>query len=230
MGTRKYYTYVHRYLYAMKKKNTLVYLDSDLVERAKRENINISRLTEGALKQALEIETPRTAKEHLRRLLADVGSESSLYGETYLLPFQKESLKLTKVGPFDNFEARFSRNSINLIQGPCGSGKSTMIRSILHAFGISHRYFTDKAFSNGTITLRLIPKHNSINITGVDNSKNTTRGYQCLIADDPLERLPKDMIVPFFAELKPLGIQIMITASLLVDVSQLTNDTHIVLL
>jgi post-segregation antitoxin (ccd killing protein) len=70
------------------KKNTLLYLDSDLVERAKRENINISRLTEEALKQALEIGRPRTAQEHLRKLLADVGNESSFYGETYLLPFQ----------------------------------------------------------------------------------------------------------------------------------------------
>jgi hypothetical protein len=33
----------------------LLYLDSDLVERAKKENIDISRLTEEALKEALEV-------------------------------------------------------------------------------------------------------------------------------------------------------------------------------
>jgi len=42
----------------------MVYLDANLVERAKKENINISRLAEEALKQALEIERPRTAQEH----------------------------------------------------------------------------------------------------------------------------------------------------------------------
>jgi len=212
------------------KKNTLLYLDSDLVERAKRENINISRLTEGALKLALEIETPRTAKEHLRRLLTEVGNESSLYGETYLLTFQIESLKLTKVGPFDNFEAHFSRNSISVIHGSCGSGKSTIIRSILCAFGIRHRYFTEKAFDTGTISVKVFPRQDSINITGMNSSQNILRGYKCLIADDPLERIPKDIIVPLFAELEHLEIQIILTASLLIDVSQLPNDIHIITL
>jgi post-segregation antitoxin (ccd killing protein) len=110
----------------MRKKN-MVYLDANLVERAKKENINISRLAEEALKQALEIERPRTAQEHLRKLLAEVGSESSFYGETYFLPFQIESLKLTNVGPFDNFEAKFHKNSTNIIHGSCGNGKSTII-------------------------------------------------------------------------------------------------------
>ena len=93
----------------MEKTNTLLYLDSDLVERAKRHNINISELTKEALKQALEKERPRTAQEHLRKLLVEIGSETSFYGETYFLPFQIESLRLTKVGLFDNFEAHFSR-------------------------------------------------------------------------------------------------------------------------
>jgi len=59
------------------KKNTLLYLDADLVERAKKENINISKLTEEVLKQALEVERTRTAQERLRKLLAGVGNEDS---------------------------------------------------------------------------------------------------------------------------------------------------------
>jgi len=212
------------------KKNTLLYLDSDLVERAKRENLNISRLTEEALKQALEITTPKTAKEHLRRLLAEVGNESSFYGETHLLPFQIESLELTKVGPLNHFEAHFRRNSINVIHGSCGSGKSTIIRSILCAFGIRHKYFTEKAYDTGAISVKLFPGQDSIKITGMNSSQNTLKGYKCLIADDPLERIPKDIIVPLFAELKHLGIQIILTASLLIDVSQLPDDIHIITL
>jgi post-segregation antitoxin (ccd killing protein) len=210
------------------KKNTLLYLDSDLVEKAKRENINISRLTEEALKQALEIERPRTAKEHLRKLLAEVGNESSFYGETYLLPFQIQSLKLTRVGPFDNFEVHFSRNSVNLIYGPCGSGKSTIIRSILYAFGIRHKRFTERVLSEGTITVKLFPGQDSINVMGMESGQNALRGYQCLVADDSLERILKDMIAPLFAELKRLGIQIILTASPLIDVSKLPNDIRII--
>jgi post-segregation antitoxin (ccd killing protein) len=210
------------------KKNTLLYLDSNLVEMAKKENINISRLTEEALKQALEITTPRTAQEHLRKMLAEVGSENSFYGETYFLPFQIESLRLTKVGPLANFEARFPRDSINVIHGSCGSGKSTIIRSILYAFSIKHKHFTEKAFDTGAISVKLFPGQDSINITGMNSSQNILRGYKCLIADDPLERIPKDIIVPLFAELKNLRIQIILTASLLVDVSKLPKDTRII--
>ncbi|MEM2112288.1 MAG: hypothetical protein QXX08_10515, partial [Candidatus Bathyarchaeia archaeon] len=60
---------------------------------------------------------PKTAQEHLQRMLAEMGCEDSFYGETYLLPFQIEKLKLIKVGPFENFEATFKANSINMIHG-----------------------------------------------------------------------------------------------------------------
>ncbi len=71
------------------KRKTLLYLDSELIEKAKEENINVSKLTEGALKQALEVKVLRTAKDHLQKLLAEVGNENSIYEETYFLPFQK---------------------------------------------------------------------------------------------------------------------------------------------
>jgi post-segregation antitoxin (ccd killing protein) len=216
------------YVFCFMKKSALLYLDSDLVETANRGNINISRLTEEALKQALEVERPRTSKEHLRKLLAEVGNEISFYGETYLLPFQIESLKLTKVGPFDNFEAHFSRNSINLIHGSCGSGKSTIIRSILYAFGIRHKHFTERVLSEGTITVKLFPRQDFINVTGMKSGQNALRGYKCVVGDDSLERILKDMIAPFFAELKHLGIQIILTASPLIDTSKLPNDIRII--
>jgi hypothetical protein len=131
------------------------------------------------------------------------------------------------VRPFDNFEAKFHKNSTNIIHGSCGSGKSTIIRAILFAFCVKHRYFTSRVYNDGIITLRLFPNQDSISITGMGN-QNSARGYRCLIADGSLERLPKNMIVPFFAELKNLGIQVIITASLLIDVSQLSNDAHII--
>jgi post-segregation antitoxin (ccd killing protein) len=207
------------------KKNTLLYLDSDLVERAKRENINISRLTEEALKQTLEIRTPRTAEEHLRKMLAEVGNENSFCGETYLLPFQIESLKLNKVGPFDNLEVFFQKNSLNVIYGSCGSGKSTIIRSILLAFGIKHRYFTNRVFANGKIQLKLFPQQESVSI---ESHGNATRGYQCLILDDALERLSKNITSLFFTELKRLKVQIIMTVSLLIDKSTIPKSIRII--
>lgn len=226
MRTKKIYICSH-VLYSMKKR-TFVYLNSGLVERARRENINISGLTEEALRQSLEIEKPRTALEHLRELLADVGNETSMYGDVYFTPFQIQSLTLTKVGPFDNFQADFCRNSINLIYGPCGSGKSTMIRSILLVFGIRHRYFTNRVFADGKIKLRLFPNQDSININSIETHANATRGYQCLIADDALERLPKNVIAPLFTEVKRLRVQIIMTASPLIDKSAIPKGVHII--
>jgi len=94
---------------AMKKKNTLLYLDSDLVEKAKTENINISKLAEDALRTALDMKRPVTVEEHVQRILkdADVTTHESFYQETYLLPFQIESLALDNIGPFEKFETRF---------------------------------------------------------------------------------------------------------------------------
>jgi RecA-family ATPase len=83
----------------------------------------------------LKIAVPCTAREYLPKVLADAGRAQAFYGEAYLLPFQIESLKLENVRPFQDFEAKFRKDALNVIYGPCGSGKSTIIRSILFAFG-----------------------------------------------------------------------------------------------
>ncbi|MGB9756176.1 MAG: AAA family ATPase [Candidatus Bathyarchaeales archaeon] len=209
------------------KKDVILQLDTDLVEKAEKEHINISRLTEEALRQALEIRIPRTAQEHLQKMLAEIGREDSSYGETYFLPFQIERLKLTNVGPFENFEATFKANSINVIHGLCGSGKSTIIRSILYAFGIKHKYFTKRVLGEGTIEVKLFPRQDSIKIRGVSSEHDPLRGYQCLLADDSFERIPKYMIPSLFAELKRLGIQVILT-TLLIDVSKMPDDICII--
>jgi len=196
-------------------------------EKAKGENINISKLTEKALKHALETRSPRTAHEHLQKMLAEIGREGSYYGETYLLPFQIETIKLTKVGPFESFEASFKANALNMIHGLCGSGKSTIIRSILYAFGIKHKHFTERALDGGAIEVKLFPGQNFINIKGISSEQDPLRGYQCLLADDSFDRIPKEMIAPLFTELKHLEIQVILT-TLLIDTSKIPDDIHVI--
>jgi post-segregation antitoxin (ccd killing protein) len=211
------------------KKNTLLYLDSDLVERAKRENINISRLVEDTLRQALNISTPRTAREHIRRVLADAGRENAFYGEAYLLPFQIKSLKLENVGPFEEFEAEFSKDAINVIFGLGGSGKSFIIRSILLAFGRHHRYF--QTSDSGKVALKLFPDQASVSVTtSADNQSDITRGYKCLLVDGVFQRAPRNMTHALYEEMKNLRIQIIATASTPIDPSKLLKDTHVITL
>jgi len=207
------------------KKNTLLYLDADLVERAKKENINISKLAEDALKEALKITVPRTAREYLLRVLADAGRELAFYGEVYLLPFQIESIKLENVGPFQEFEAKFRKDGINVIYGLCGSGKSTIIRSILLAFGKRHTYFSKS--KNGKIALKLFPDQDSISvIANQENPLDTVKGYRCLIGDDIFQRMSKSMISEICEEMKKLEIQIIITTSMIFDLSKFPKDTN----
>jgi len=96
------------------------------------------------------------------------------------------------------------------------------------AFGIKHKYFTERVIGEGTIALKLFPRQNFINVTGMKSGQNALRDYQCLVADDSLERIGKDMIAPLFTELKHLGIQIILTTSLLIDMFKLPNGTHII--
>jgi len=209
------------------KKNTLLYLDGDLVEKAKRENINISRLAEDALKQALNICPPRTAHDYLQRVLEDAGGGSALYGEAYLMPFQVESLRLENVGPFKEFEVEFGRDVLNVIFGLGGSGKSFIVRSILLAFGRRHKYF--QTSDSGKVTLKLFPDQGSVSVTrSVENQSDITRGYKCLIADGVLQRAPRNMIPALYEEMKNLKIQIIVTTSLPIDSSKLSKDTRVI--
>jgi predicted ATP-dependent endonuclease of OLD family len=144
-----------------------------------------------------------------------------------LLPLRIEKLALTKIGSFDNFEMNFHRNSINVISGPKESGKSTIIRCILLAFGLKHVRFPNSTFGNGTIKLKLFSDQDFISITWKNARENATRGYRCLLADDPLERLSTNMIAPLFTELKRLGIQIIMTASI-EKTSQIPKGIHII--
>jgi len=211
------------------KKNTLLYLDGDLVERAKRQNINISQLAEDALRQALNISPPRTAHEYIQRVLSDVGRENSFYGEAYLLPFQIESLRLENVGPFKRFEAEFSRDTLNVIFGLGGSGKSFIIRSILLAFGRRHKYF--QTSDSGKVTLKLFPDQDSVNITTNARTEiDMMRGYKSLIMDDVFQRAPRDMVPEICEEIENHGIQMIATVSAPIDPSRLPRNTHMVTL
>jgi len=118
--------------------------------------------------------------------------------------------------------------SVSIIYGPNGSGKSILLRSILFAFGRRHKYFSKKVSSDGTIRLKLFPNQTSINITDTENQNSMAKGFKCLIADDLLARIPRKMVVPVLNKLNDLGIQVIITASLLVDRKKLPEHICII--
>jgi hypothetical protein len=171
---------------------------------------------------------PGTAQEHLRQFLSTVGRENSFEREASFLPFQVESLTLNNIGPFEKFEAHFQRNTVNVIYGPGGSGKSWIVRSILLAFGRRHRYFDDRTSGHGTVTLKIFSDQNSMSLTELESPGNLTKGYQCLIADDPFPRVNTHMLGPLLAELNHLGIQLILTLNTGRDEKTIGTHAHVI--
>jgi len=102
----------------------------------------------------------------LRKTLVE--HNPALEEEVYFLHVQIKTLKLHNVGPLQKFEAHFRRNSVNVIYGSNASGKSTIIGSVLFAFGNKNSSFSNKLLKNGTITLELFPNQTSITIRGME--------------------------------------------------------------
>ncbi|MDD4353925.1 MAG: AAA family ATPase [Candidatus Nanoarchaeia archaeon] len=103
------------------KKNTLLTLDSGLVELAKARGINISGLVDNMLKSMLLSEGD---PENILKTLEEMNN-ARYFG------FSIQSLELKNVGPINNFSAKFPKG-ISMIIGPNSSGKSTIHRCISH--------------------------------------------------------------------------------------------------
>jgi len=193
------------------KKNTLLYLDSFLVERAKQEQINISELTEEALKHALEKTTPKTAAEYLRRAITNTNKNLSPYGEAHLLPLQIQSVTLKNIGKFQNHTVNFKKDTINAVCGPNGSGKSTILRAIHQVFCSPKNYFSDS--ENAEIQVRLFPDQQTATINPNEyDLQDLTRGYKCLLLDNFVPRASPIMLRDLLKLLADLQIQVITTA------------------
>lgn len=171
--------------------------------------------------------TMNSAQEYLQKLLREV-DVSRFCEEAYFLPFQIESLKLNNIGLFEKFEAHFRRNSVNVIYGPGGFGKSMVTRSILLAFGRRHRYFDDRALAGGRIELKIFSDRSSISLTA-DHGYIT--GYQCLLIDDLLRPIPTRIVPSLLKNLDQLGVQVITTArSPQLDKNMLQAHAHVIFL
>ena len=123
--------------YGLMKKNTLVYLDENLVKSAKSHDLNISRITEDALRSRLfpilsSGERQLDFEGHITKLKKDE--------RCYFLPFVIDNLRLKNIGPFEEIELSFGRG-INTILGNCGTGKTMIIKSLARGFGLFEPIF-----------------------------------------------------------------------------------------
>jgi len=114
------------------KKNTLLYLDENLVELAKEKNFNISELAEEAIRTKLNINgyhktfNPEEYLENLRKK-----------GLAYYIPFRINKIEIENHKFAKKVDIEFREK--NFLEGANGSGKTRIIRSILMLFDNSHK-------------------------------------------------------------------------------------------
>jgi hypothetical protein len=168
------------------KKNTLLYLDENLVRTAKQAGFNLSEITEAALRKRL---LPLLSSgDRLGMELMDPDkffTDLKEAGQCWELPFELGGIELKNVGPIGELDAEFKRG-INVIVGPNASGKSIMVRVMALVFGQRPKYVDEKMLlkhgeREGKIKIRLM-KRASVELV----LKKTANGPKaCLLLDDP---------------------------------------------
>lgn len=116
------------------KKNTLLYLEKNLVEKAKKSNINISTIAEDALREALNEHRDRTDPSYIYENL----------NKTFL-PYRIKKITIKDYAMFKN--ASFSFKDTNLITGMNASGKTLLLKALQGKVG-----------SNGDIAVEISSK------------------------------------------------------------------------
>jgi len=168
------------------KKNTLLYLDENLVRTAKQAGFNLSEITEAALRERL---LPfLSSGDKLRMQLMDPDkffTDLKEAGQCWELPFELGGIELKNVGPIGELDAEF-KSGINVILGPNASGKSVIVRVIALVFGQRPQYVGEKMLlkhgeREGKIKIHLT-KRASVELV----LKKTGKGPKaCLLLDDP---------------------------------------------
>jgi len=196
----------------MAKKNTLLYLDEGLVKKAKELKLNLSEISENAIKL------------HLFPMLS-IGEKASIDFNEYLrtlekekrcffLPFELKKIKIKNIGIITNLEIKFDKQTI--IEGNFGEGKTTLIKSVANVFGYDIPNF-HKILSSRKKPYEInvvIKPESKINLSFNEEGLNTfkqNRTIRCIIIDEPMDILSLNLKNEFLSYLSSLNTQIILT-------------------
>jgi len=196
----------------MAKKNTLLYLDEELVKKAKELNLNLSKIAENAIKLHMfpMMSTGERAAIDFNNYLRTLEKEN----RCYFIPFELKSIQLKNIGIHSNLA--LDLDTLNIIEGYLGEGKTTIIKSIAKTF----RYETPsfhKLLSPGKETYKInieIKPETKISLTYNEKNNNEfreNRTIRCIIIDEPMSRLSSSLINDFLYYLMGLNAQILLT-------------------
>lgn len=165
------------------KKNTLVYLDEELVRNAKESGLNISQITEKALKERMS-ELSSRGKNELEDLYHSLPPESKI-----LLKDKVKRIRIANYGCFRKSISFEFSEGLNLICGGNGSGKTTIIDSLSLLNLYYPKYQTDKA----RIDIQLYKPEKEFEVNfNIHKYLEYNEEVKCIIIDDVFPRYSID--------------------------------------
>ena len=204
----------------MPKKNTLLYLDKNLVDAAKKHGLNISQLTENSIRSSLfpDLSRGQRIAMDFGKHLEDLEKEK----KCFFLPFPLSRVEIRDIGPIESLKSDLGK--LNAIIGSNGLGKSISIRSIayLFGFGVEHpEHMVNAEAEKGEIkaTVKSGKGTISANLEKGTAPSRPESGFGCILIDDMGAELDKKGFKLFLDYLKGLDSQVIFTTS--IDISPL---------
>ncbi len=203
----------------MKKKNTLLYLDEELVKKAKELKLNLSKIAENAIRLQMfpMMSTGEKAAIDFNNYLRNLEKEN----RCFFLPFELKKIQIKNIGCLSDLKLAFDR--LNIIQGANGTGKTTFIRSIVYLFGYELSNFNNFVSSRKKIVTSRAKTHEikiqikpetKISLTYIEKNNNEIkekRTTRCILIDEPMDRLSSNLKNDFLDYLRGLNTQIILT-------------------
>jgi ABC-type lipoprotein export system ATPase subunit len=174
------------------KKNTLLYLDENLVSLAKKYELNMSEVTEAAIRSRLyPILSQGEQALDFPQYLDDLKKQS----RCYLVPQTINSVMIENVGPLEKVVLRFAKG-LNVVVGSNGSGKTALVKTLAYAFGVTDfekpQYSLTLEKDTGTTRIRPYPEEIRISFRRDNIGTTISRRNTCVLLDEPVAVLAKE--------------------------------------
>jgi hypothetical protein len=200
----------------MGKKNTLLYMEENLVKAAKVNKLNISKIAEEAIKKNLFNKMSMG-----ERVSFDIGlylDTLRAEGRCYSIPVNIRSLKTKYIGFIKELDVSFS--NFNIIKGRYGSGKTFLIKLITHVFGFNDFDFNSILNFNQDYGEIKINADTNLFVSYKRNKSGDVvedKHDRCILLDGAGEYLDDDHYKRFLSNLNGIYSQVIITTNRDID-------------
>jgi hypothetical protein len=166
----------------MKKIKVTLTLDREIVKLAKEFDLNISQISNEALKSRL---LPIISGGE--RLLINFEGVLKQIGY-YSLPFPIRKVKLRNIAKLKKVELEFTYG-INMLYGPWGSGKRSIIKAIIDAFSFVEEVPVRMGTNSAEVEVEVIPsKTIKVKYKKIGNFVKKSGKVRCVLLRNPVDQ------------------------------------------